>query len=57
MDEMLTSNCGNSDEGLNKLGVVLTAPMKIWALDRFAVTLPNSSPFKFLIRSESEKSS
>ena len=48
MDEMLTSNCGNSDEGLNKLGVVLTAPMEIWALDRFAVTLSNSSPFNSL---------
>jgi hypothetical protein len=28
LDEMLTSNCGNNNEGLNKLGS-LTAPMQI----------------------------
>ena len=51
LDEMLTSNCGNNDEGLNKLGVVLTAPMKIWVQERLTVTLQNSSPFNFLNRS------
>jgi hypothetical protein len=56
LDEMLTSNCGHSNEGLNKLGF-LTAPMEVWVQDRLAVTLPNSSPFNFLKRSISEKSS
>ena len=33
LDEMLTSNCGNNDEGPNKLGF-LTAPMNVWVQDR-----------------------
>ncbi|MGD0689614.1 MAG: hypothetical protein ABSA50_07585, partial [Candidatus Bathyarchaeia archaeon] len=49
MDEMLTSNCGNRDEGLNKLGF-LTAPMKVWVQDWLAVILLNSSPFNFFKR-------
>jgi hypothetical protein len=50
LDEMLTSNCGDINEGLNKLGF-LTAPMKVWVQDRLAVILLNSSPFNFLKRS------
>jgi hypothetical protein len=53
LDEMLTSNCGNNNEGLNKLGF-LTAPMDVWVQDRLAVILLNSSPFNFLKRSISK---
>ena len=49
LDEMLTSICGNSNEGLNKLGF-LTAPMKVWVQDWLAVILLNSSPFNFFKR-------
>jgi hypothetical protein len=44
---VLTSNCGNINAGLNKLGF-LTAPMKVWVQDRLAVILLNSSPFNSL---------
>jgi len=56
LDEMLTSICGNNHEGPNKLGF-LTAPMEVWVQDRFAVTLPNSSPFNFHKRLCFQKSS
>ena len=53
-DEVLTSNCGDNNAGLNKLGF-LTAPMNVWVQDWLAVILPNSSPFNFFKRSISKR--